>query len=202
MSTLNSTLREVICATIDFTNFIDFKISTSTLQNIQCWHTSSNQTSCRRTRSKKFTSKLHELTTLKEFALKFFIWHTMLKKLRNFIDCSSTHIVDFVDLASSQRHSFDWIAHNVEKAHIALSSLHESTTLKEFTIKLLHDIQYWKVSKLYWLIVDSHRWLQTFHACNNHSWLSWETLLAHEKQKRATTIVLSCFKELFIATSI
>ena len=125
----------------------------------------------------------------------------MLKKFRNFIDCSSTHIVDFVDLASSQRHSLDWIAHNVEKAHIALSSLHESTTLKEFTIKLLHDIQCWETLKLYWLIVDSHRWLRTLYVCNIHSWLSWESLLAHEKQRKTTTIVLNCFKELFIATS-
>ena len=76
------------------------------------------------------------------------------------------------------------------------------TTLREFTIKLLHDIQCWKVSKLYWLIVDSHRWLRTFHVCNNHFWLSWEILLAHEKQKRTTIVVLNCLKELFIATSI
>ena len=75
------------------------------------------------------------------------------------------------------------------------------TTLRKLTTKLLHDIQCWRALKLYWLIVDSHRWLRTLHACNSHFWLSWETLLAHEEQRRAITIVLSCFKELLIATS-
>ena len=94
-----------------------------------------------------------------------------------------------------------YMTYNVREAHIALSSLHESTTLRELTIKLLHDIQRWEASKLYWLIVDSHRWLRTLHVCNSHSWLSWEILLAHEKQRRATIVVLSCLKELLIATS-
>ena len=120
----------------------------------------------------------------------------------------STYTIEKIHIKTTWAHNVErvcievlYMTYNVKETHIALSSLHESTTLREFTIKLLHDIQCWKVSKFYWLIVDSHRWLRTFHVCNNHFWLSWEILLAHEKQKRAITIVLSCFNELFIATS-
>ena len=94
-----------------------------------------------------------------------------------------------------------YMAYNVRRAHIALSSLHESTRLRELTTKLLHDIQCWGASKLYWLNVDPHRWLRTLHACNSHSWPSWETLPAHEEQGRATTVALGCPSGLLIATS-